>query len=197
MGACALLLVSPGPAVLYIVSRSIERGKLAGFVSSLGISAGSLVHVCAAALGLTAILNSSPLAFQLVKYAGAAYLVYLGVMKWIERDDPSRESDTTPETSYGRIFRQGMLVSLLNPKAAVFIFAFVPQFVDPTAGSVGTQIILLGLILILMGVVSDGLYVLLAGSLGAFLSRRPTYQRIQQRFVACVYVALGLLAAVT
>jgi threonine/homoserine/homoserine lactone efflux protein len=195
VGACALLLVSPGPAVLYIVARSIERGKLAGFVSSLGISAGSLVHVGAAALGLTAVLTSSQLAFRIVKYAGAAYLVYLGVRNLVARSDPHGAAGTVPGTSYGRIFRQGLLVNLLNPKAAMFVLAFIPQFVDPTAGPVAVQIVLLGLILIVMGVISDGAYVVLAGSLGEWLQAKPGLVPLQQKFVGIVYVGLGLLAA--
>jgi len=195
MGACALLLVSPGPAVLYVVACSIERGRLAGFVSSLGLTAGTFVHVIAAALGFSAILTSSPITYQVVKYVGAAYLLYLGVRKWIEARGSHDEPRVTGKGSYRNVFYQGVVVSVLNPKLALFVFAFIPQFVDPTAGPVWVQFIVLGSILNVMGIVSDGVYVLLAGSIGAWLNRRPAFVKLQQRFVGTVYIVLGVLAA--
>ncbi len=137
--AAFVLLITPGPAVLYIVARSVDQGWLAGIVSVLGTGVGTLFHVVAAALGLSALLLSSVLAFNIVKYLGAAYLMYLGIRKLLIRD-PLHQLETHHQP-LSSIFYQGMLVNLLNPKTALFIFAFLPQFVDPVRGSVAAQIL--------------------------------------------------------
>src|SRR5882672_2049067 len=152
--AALALLLTPGPAVLYIVTRSIDQGRKAGLVSVLGIELANLCHVIAASLGLSAILLSSALAFNVVKYAGAAYLVYLGIRKLTGRDT-APDSVAVERKSLRRIFSQGIVVNLLNPKTALFFFAFLPQFVDSSRGSVALQILLLGLIFVTMGTVTD------------------------------------------
>jgi threonine/homoserine/homoserine lactone efflux protein len=141
--AALVLLLIPGPAVFYIVGRSIGHGRGAGLVSALGISVGSLVHTAAAAVGLSALLMSSAVAFAAVKYLGAAYLIYLGIQK-IRCDEPFELSGDAPRVKLGRVFGQGIVVNVLNPKAALFFFAFLPQFVDPSRGHVATQILFLG-----------------------------------------------------
>jgi threonine/homoserine/homoserine lactone efflux protein len=156
-GAAILLLVIPGPAVLYIVTQSIEHGRSAGLVSMLGVQAGALVHVAAAALGLSALLVQSAVAYDVVKYAGAAYLVFLGLRKLLARERFETTGERPPRR-LDRLFAQGVVVNVLNPKTALFFFAFLPQFVDVGAGSVGLQIAMLGVVFILIAIVSDGLY---------------------------------------
>jgi threonine/homoserine/homoserine lactone efflux protein len=150
----AVLLVIPGPAVTYVVSRSIGHGRAAGLVSVLGIVVGTLCHVVAAALGISAVLASSVLAFQFVKYLGAGYLIYLGI-KTLRTGDQQLLVAAGGETRLARIFGQGFLVNLLNPKTALFFLAFLPQFVDPARGHVTLQILQLGILFALMGWWSD------------------------------------------
>ena len=166
VGAALLLLLVPGPAVLYIVGRSIEQGRLAGFVSDLGIHTATLVHVLAAALGLSALLMSSGLAFSIVKYAGAAYLIYLGLKKILSRQDSAVIEQRLPRLSHARLFRDGFVVNLLNPKTALFFLAFLPQFVDVARGRVVLQIVFLGLTFAVLGLITDGCYAMAAGTAG-------------------------------
>lgn len=194
MGATLVFLLTPGPAVFYIVARSIDQGRTAGFVSTLGLNAGSLVHVAAAAFGVSAVLLSSVAAFNLVKYLGAAYLIYLGVRKLLVREE-EQTLHTRPPQKLSQIFSQGVLVSILNPKTALFFFAFLPQFVDPFRGSVTAQILLLGGIFVVMAFMSDSFYAILAGTLGQWLKGNVRYLRWQRYFTGSAYIALGLGAA--
>ena len=190
--AVALLLV-PGPAVLYIVTRSIDQGRRAGLVSVLGIHVGSMVHVAAATLGISAVLVTSATAFTAVKLAGAAYLIGIGLRRLfgpIEDDDP----ELVP-SSLRRTFAQGVVVNVLNPKTALFFFAFLPQFIDPSRGSAAGQTALLGVCFIAIGSVTDSCYALLAGALGGRLRANPTFVRRRQRISGGIYVGLGLTAA--
>ena len=139
--AALILVFIPGPNSLYIVARSIQQGRKAGIISSLGVQVGTLFHVAAAAFGLSALLLSSALAFNLVKYAGAAYLIYLGVKTLLTKENIETAQNEIPKASLSRVFSQGVIVNLLNPKAALFFFAFLPQFVDASRGRVATQII--------------------------------------------------------
>ncbi|HLM92872.1 MAG TPA: LysE family translocator [Gaiellaceae bacterium] len=195
--AAFVLLVIPGPAVLYIVSQSISRGRLAGIVSMLGIQVGGLVHVAAAAAGLSALLVRSAVAFNIVKYAGAAYLVFLGVRRILGGD----EADDVPgagarsEKSLRRLFVQGVVVNVLNPKTALFFLSFLPQFVDVDAGSVALQIATLGLVFILLATLSDGMYALAAGSAAGWLRGRSGFVRGERYATGGVLVGLGLLTA--
>jgi threonine/homoserine/homoserine lactone efflux protein len=195
-GAALALLVVPGPAVLYIVAQSIEQGRVAGLVSMLGIQAGGLVHVAAAALGLSALLVQSAVAFSIVKYAGAAYLVYLGLRRLFGRERLESGLERTPKT-LGRLFRQGIVVNVLNPKTALFFLAFLPQFVDPDAGSVGLQIALLGLLFIGIAVVSDGAYALAAGTAASWVRGNPRFIRVERWLSGSIFVGLGLTTALT
>jgi len=194
--ASLALLITPGPAVLYIVTRSIDQGRMAGVVSALGIGLGTLFHVMAAVLGLSAILVSSALAFSIVKYLGAAYLIYLGVRKLMEKTQPMT-SEAVTNASLGQIFRQGVIVNILNPKTALFIFAFLPQFVDPARGTVTTQVFLLGMTLMILGIVSDSAYALAAGTVRGWLKRSTAFLRGQKYFSGGVYIALGVATAVS
>jgi threonine/homoserine/homoserine lactone efflux protein len=189
------LLVVPGPAVLYIVTRSLSQGRAAGLVSMLGVNSGALLHTVAAALGLSAILVSSALAFSVVKYAGAAYLIYLGVRQFFTKG--AFENIELKQDSLSRIFTQGVVVSVLNPKLALFFFAFLPQFVDPSRGNVALQMLGLGLLFVALAACSDGVYAMLSSSLGRWLQKNPRFASRQKYVTGSVYVGLGVTAALT
>ena len=195
--AALVLLVIPGPAVLYIVSQSISRGRLAGIVSMFGIQVGGLVHVAAAAAGLSALLVRSAVAFNVVKYAGAAYLVLLGLRRILGKDEAEDVPGARSEKSLRRLFSQGVVVNVLNPKTAVFFLAFLPQFVDPAQGSVTLQFVVLGLIFVAVAVVSDGAYALVAGTAGDRLRGSERVRRGLSRFSGLVFVGLGVTAALS
>ncbi len=194
--AALVLLVTPGPAVLYIIARSIDQGHLAGLVSTLGIGVGTLFHVIGAALGVSALLMSSALVFSLVKYLGAAYLIYLGLRKLLVQEE-IHQSVIFQDKKLGRIFYQGVLVNLLNPKTALFFFAFLPQFVDVTKGAVASQILFLGVIFVVMGLFSDGLWALLAGTVGNWLKGNLPFLRAQRYFSGSIYITLGVATALS
>jgi threonine/homoserine/homoserine lactone efflux protein len=194
--AALVLLVIPGPAVLYIVSQSISRGRLAGLVSMLGIQAGGLVHVAAAAAGLSALLVRSALAFSIVKYAGAAYLVYLGLRRLLGREKGAA-AGAPRERRLRRLFAQGIVVNVLNPKTALFFLAFLPQFVDPSRGAAWTQILVLGLLFAGLGFLSDGTWALVAGTLGERLRRSARFPQAQRYVSGSIFVGLGAVAAVS
>jgi threonine/homoserine/homoserine lactone efflux protein len=192
--ALALLLI-PGPAVIYIVSRSIEQGRLAGFVSDLGIHAATLVHIAAASLGLSALLMSSALAFAVVKYLGAAYLIWLGLRKIFGPYAALDENSVSPRVSHLRLFRDGFIVNLLNPKTALFFLAFLPQFVVVGRGRVAMQIAFLGLLFAGLGLVTDGCYALAAGTAGNWIKRNRGHLRFERYISGTVLVGLGLTTA--
>jgi threonine/homoserine/homoserine lactone efflux protein len=190
------LLLIPGPAVLYIVTRSIDQGRLAGVVSVLGIEVGGLFHVAAAALGLSAILLSSATAFTVVKYLGAAYLIYLGIRKLILPDKLEAGQSAAP-ASLKRIFSQGVVVNVLNPKTALFFFAFLPQFADSSRGSIAVQMLLLGSTFVALATITDGLYAILSGTFGYWLKGNARFLRFQRYFAGTVYIGLGLTTALS
>jgi threonine/homoserine/homoserine lactone efflux protein len=192
--AAWVLLVVPGPSVLYIVARSVDQGRAAGIVSALGVQVGSLVHVAAAALGLSAILMSSAEVFTVVKYLGAGYLVYLGVRKLMERQNFAAPG-TMPRERLSRIFMQGVVVNVLNPKTALFFLAFLPQFIDPSRGAVAGQIFVLGMVFVTLGVLSDGMYAILAGSARHWIVGNRRMAQIQKYGTAGVFIGLGALTA--
>jgi len=194
VAGAAVLLVIPGPAVTYVVSRSIGHGRAAGLVSVLGIVAGTLCHVVAAALGISALLASSALAFQFVKYLGAGYLIYLGIKTLRTTDQQSLEAPAA-ETGLARMFGQGFLVNLLNPKTALFFLAFLPQFVDPARGHVTLQILQLGMLFALMGWCSDSTYALIAGTVAERIRGSLRLRRIQRQVSGGGLIALGVAAA--
>ena len=189
-----VLLLTPGPAVLYIVARSVAQGRAARLVSVLGIHLGTVVHVAAAAVGLSALLVSSALAFALVKYLGAAYLVWIGLRTLVAKD-PDPEAPAVPAEPLHRSFRDGFVVNLLNPKTAIFFLAFLPQFVDPARGALHRQILVLGLTFMGLGIVSDGMFALAAGAAGDFLRRSRRFLRFQRWFAGTSFIGLGVTAA--
>jgi threonine/homoserine/homoserine lactone efflux protein len=196
VGAALLLLVVPGPSVLYIVTQSVSHGRRAGIVSVAGITTGTLVHIAAATVGLSALLASSALAFDVVKYLGAAYLIVVGIRRlagW-EREAPPALDRTR---DLGRLYRQGIVVNTLNPKTALFFLAFLPQFVDPARGAAWSQILALGLLFAVLGFVSDAMWALVAGTLGDRLRRSRRFPLVQRYVSGSVFVGLGAVAAFT
>ena len=193
------LLVIPGPAVLYIVTRSVDQGRAAGLASVCGVHVGTLVHVAAAALGLSALLVSSAAAYNAVRWLGAAYLIWLGIARLLATDEPSGppQDRTDPRRGLGRIFAQGVVVNVLNPKTALFFFAFLPQFVDTTRGSVPFQMVVLGLAFMVLGLLSDGAYALLASTGAGWLRRRPGVARTSRLVSGGVLISLGVTTALS
>lgn len=194
--ASALALVAiPGPNHVYIVARSIDQGRAAGFASAFGVETATLLHVAVAAAGLSAALASSAAAFAVVKYAGVAYLLYLAVKTLTAPDEPADQAATAAAPS-GRVFLEGLVVNLLNPKVALFFLALLPQFVDPDAGPAWTQILVLGTILAAIGLASDLLYALGAGRAGARLRGNANFARRRRYVAGGVYLALAVVALV-
>jgi threonine/homoserine/homoserine lactone efflux protein len=198
VAALALLLV-PGPAVVYVVARSVSGGRFTGLVSVLGIELGTLTHVVFAAAGLSAIVASSVVAFSVVKWLGAAYLVYLGLRQIFGRGGEEENTEVSDsEDNRFRVFYQSVLVQILNPKVALFFLAFLPQFVDPSRGAAWTQIVVLGATLAFLGLFTDGLYALLGGTAGGWIRKRGGSLRRAGRYVTGgIYIALGAVAAIS
>jgi threonine/homoserine/homoserine lactone efflux protein len=191
--ASLVLLLTPGPSVLYIVTRSLSQGRAAGLASVLGVQAGALVHVAGAALGLSAIIASSALLFSVVKYLGAAYLVYPGIRAL--RSSPSAPATIPTAVSAKELISQGFWVAALNPKTALFFLAFLPQFVTPAKGSVALQLVLLGSLYVAMSCVIDTTYALLSSKLRPWFLRHPAVWQRERYVSGSVYIGLGLLTA--
>jgi threonine/homoserine/homoserine lactone efflux protein len=194
--AALLILLVPGPGVLYVVARSLSQGRRAGLLSVLGLSVGALVHVMAAVVGLSALLVASATAFDVVRMLGALYLVFLGVRTLRARDAADDAAPPTARSSR-RLFGDGVIVSVLNPKIAIFFLAFLPQFADPSRGPVARQVLLLGLLYVAMALVTDGTYALLAGTLRARLGGRFARSRTTRRATGALYIGLGVGTALT
>ncbi|HEX2273617.1 MAG TPA: LysE family translocator [Acidimicrobiales bacterium] len=193
--AALVLLVTPGPAVLYIVTRSVGQGRRAGLVSVLGIHTGSVVHVVAAALGVSAVLARSAHAFRAVKLAGAAYLIYLGLQRLTARrhERPRERGGRRPDLR--RVYAQGVVVNVLNPKTALFFLAFLPQFVDPARSAAGLQMIVLGLWFIALGICSDSAYAFAASAVSRRLRPGGRSGRRGDQLCGAAYIGLGVSAA--
>lgn len=192
--AAFVLVIVPGPAVIYILTRSVSQGRTAGLASAVGVNLGSAVHVLFAAAGLSVILARSAVLFSIVKWAGVLYLVWIGIQTLRAPDAEFVDGGAEP-TSLRRIFIQGILVNILNPKVAMFFLAFLPQFIDPNAASASFQLFVLGMILVAIGLVSDSVYALLGGSIGNLFRRRPGAARITKRAAGVTYFALAGISA--
>jgi threonine/homoserine/homoserine lactone efflux protein len=192
--ASLALVIAPGPNLVYIVTRSLSQGRRAGLMSSLGVEAGTLVHITAAAVGLSQLVATSALAFSVVKYAGAAYLLYLGLRALRRREGLDLSAAARP-LRLPRVFRDGIVVNVLNPKVALFFLAFLPQFIDPARGTATTQILALGVVFFGIALTVDVLYATVAGALSGWLRRRPAHLRRQRFVVGGVYLGLGISAA--
>lgn len=180
----------PGPAVLLTLARASSSGTRAGLATALGIAAGDIVHTLMAVIGISAIVLASAFMFSLVKYIGAAYLIYLGLRAILEKTPPKGPS-TAPILAPKAAFRQAILVEILNPKSALFFLAFLPQFVRPENGAVALQLMVLGVLFVLMGLVSTTVVAIAAGKVGTFLRRHPAVLRWQGKIVGGIYCALG------
>ena len=191
--AALILLIIPGPAVLYIITRSTEQGTKAGLISVCGIQAGTLVHAFAASLGVSAILMASAMAFALLKYAGAGYLIYLGLKKIFGKQQTEEQKQLKVQQSMKAIFWQGMVVNVLNPKCALFLFSFLPHFINPATGNVTGQVLFFGLLFTLLAFMTDGFYALLAGRMGKYLKGNSYYLKLEAYISGIIYIFLGLL----
>ncbi|WP_431045536.1 LysE family translocator [Streptomyces sp. P1-3] len=197
VAASLVLILVPGPNLVYVLTRSVSQGRRAGLCSALGVEAGTLVHIAAAAFGLSALIARSDVAYAILKYAGAAYLVHLGV-RAIRRPSALDLSGTAAPTPLVRVFRAGVLVNVLNPKVALFFLAFLPQFVSADAGTAAARghMLVLGAVFFAIALVLDVAYALAGGLLSAWLRGRPRILRRQPLVVGAVYICLGLFAAV-
>ena len=192
--ASLAMLLTPGPAVMYIIARGLGQGWRAGAASAVAVGGGNFVHALAATAGLSALLVASAEAFIVVKWAGAAYLAYIGI-RTLRARDPEPTDVAPPVQPLGAIMRQGFVVAVLNPKTAIFFLAFVPQFVDPARGNLAAQFFVLGSLFAGMGIVTDGSYGVLAGALRGLLTRRRQAQRRARIATGGLYLALGVSAA--
>lgn len=190
--AATILIIVPGPAVLYIMMKSMEQGYKAGIASVFGVGVGAMVHVVAAAVGVSALLVASATTFSILKYAGAVYLIYLGIRKIIDKA-PQVEEHKVDKKSLFNIFYEGVIVNILSPKSAIFFFAFLPQFINPERGGTTSQILFLGLLFFIIALVSDMCYVLLSGKLVKQFKTSAVYPKIQKYASGSIHIALGLL----
>jgi threonine/homoserine/homoserine lactone efflux protein len=194
--AATALIVIPGPAVLYIVAQSVGQGRRAGLVSASGVASGGLVHVIGASIGLSGLLLSSATLFSIVKFAGAGYLIYLGGRRLLGLEASALVAPAAARSAR-RLYRDGAVVNILNPKTALFFYAFLPQFLDPGRGSVALQALVLGVLFVVIALVSDSLWALASGSAAGWLKQRPLAMTIERWVTGTVLVGLGTAAALT
>lgn len=192
-----MLNLTPGNDMIYVATRSAGQGVKAGIVSALGITAGCMVHILAAVIGLSAILAQSAVAFEVIKYAGAAYLIYLGIKALISKKKTLMINGELQRYSYKKIFWQGVITNVLNPKVALFFLAFLPQFIDVTAEGAHWQILFLGTWFNTSGLLVNGLVALLFGRISGWLSRSPRFVQWQERITGLMLIALGIKVALT
>jgi threonine/homoserine/homoserine lactone efflux protein len=193
--AAGVLVVIPGPNHIYIVTRSIAQGRRVGLASALGVETGTLVHITAAAVGLSALIASSAVAFNFVRYLGAAYLAFLGLRALLTDHGAQLENGGPRTGSARRAYIDGILVNVLNPKVALFFLAFLPQFVDRSRGATTTQILVLGFVVFVIATTSDIVYALAAGALGSWLRGRPAFARRQRYLTGGIYLGLAAVAS--
>ena len=191
--ASVALLVIPGPAVIYVVNRSVADGRHIGLAAVVGLELGTFMHVLAATVGLSAILATSENAFNVVKYLGASYLILIGLRTLTRK--PEAISTSASSMTQSQAFRQGFIINMLNPKIALFFLSFLPQFIDPNISSNARQSLILGSVFVLCGFVIDGIYALTASSLREVLVRGKALPFIQQYVAGVVFVLLGVAAA--
>jgi threonine/homoserine/homoserine lactone efflux protein len=190
----AALVIIPGPNTIYIITTSVENGIKYGIISCLGVMTATLVHVFIAAIGLSAIILNSTLLFSIIKYIGAAYLIYLGIRTIVKKDKAVIINDGKKKSIF-ESYKKGVLVNLFNPKTGLFVAAFLPQFVDVNRGYIGTQIVILGILLVIIGSTSDLIYAVVAGKTGNILKGSGLFKRIGKYLTGSVYITLGIAAA--
>ena len=194
--ASLVLVVMPGPAVIYILTRSVSQGRTAGLISAVGVNIGSAIHVVAAVVGVSLLLASSAHAYTVVKWLGVAYLAWIGVRTLMSDDAAFQAPETAPQSLW-RIFTQGVLVNVLNPKVAIFFLAFLPQFVDQSSANPAMQTLILGMTLVSIGLISDSVYALIGGGLGDLFRARPGAARVTRLTAGITYLSLAGIAAVS
>ena len=189
-----LLILVPGPDMIYVVTRGVAQGRKASLISAAGVCTGICVHTTFAALGLSALLTRSAVAFSAVKYAGAAYLIYLGAKALLGREVLAAQEGSANVPCVGslKLYRQGVVSNVLNPKVALFFLAFLPQFVNKSGEGVGIQMLLLGLLFTLMTQAVLTGVALFSGTIGQWIRRKPGVARIVSRITGSVLIALGL-----
>ena len=192
-----ILLLTPGPAVLYITSRSIEQGKQAGFASVLGISIGTLLHILATTCGLSLLVMKSPILFNAIKVIGAGYLVYLGLKTYLQKQVFNFDNVGSSQANLKKVFVDGIIVNTFNPKAIIFFLAFIPQFLNLDYGHIAMQTLFYGISFLVLAISSDIMYVLMSQPLRRFLQRSKNFQKYQKYIVGSIYVALGVLTLFT
>jgi threonine/homoserine/homoserine lactone efflux protein len=193
--ASVTLLLIPGPAVIYILNRSVADGREIGLAAVAGLELGNLVHAVAASAGLSAVLATSATAFNTVKWLGAGYLVFVGLRTLIVR--PAPVATESSSISRRRTFVQGIVVNTLNPKVALFFLSYLPQFIDPDKGAAWSQALVLGITFVLIGCITDGMYALTASALRAKLLTGRTLPFVQRYVAGTVFIGLGVVAATT
>ena len=193
--ASLALIVTPGPDMIYVVTRGVSQGRRVGLVSAWGACAGLVFHTALAAAGLSALLRSSATAFMVVKYVGAVYLIYLGVKALLTRNSFSLAGNAAPESGLGKAFLQGVASNVLNPKIALFFLAFLPQFVHPAMGSAASQMLVLGLTFTLLALVIFNVIAYFSGILGELLGRKPAFANVLRWFTGSILIGLGLRLA--
>jgi threonine/homoserine/homoserine lactone efflux protein len=194
-GACVALTLTPGPDMLLIASRSLSQGRASGFVSLAGIQAGTYCHALAAALGLSQLMAAVPAAYDLVRFAGAAYLAFLAWKAFTSSSSPLAPNEALPSAPLFRIFRQGLVTNLLNPKMALFVLALFPQFVDPTKGSLVVQMLTFATILNAIGLVVNGAVILLASKVGSKLASDVSIAKRLNQLLGAVFMGLAVRLA--
>ena len=193
--ASLAVIVAPGPDNIYILTRGVAQGREVALASAWGMCSGLLFHTTLAALGLSAILAQSAMAFSVVKYAGAAYLIYLGVRTFVSQEEFAPSTEEAPTARHRGYFLRGLTMNLLNPKVAIFFLAFLPQFASPTSDGAVLRLLALGLIFAILSVVVFSAIALFSGILGDRLSKNPRYASLLQRLTGCVFVGLGVRLA--
>jgi threonine/homoserine/homoserine lactone efflux protein len=194
LSATFFITIVPGPAIFYVVTRSITEGKKSGFVATAGLGLGVLLHVLLAVCGLSAILAASPMAFKTLKILGGLYLIYLGVSKFMEKRDARSNLVSSKNKSARKVFKESLIVQILNPQVAFFFLSFLPQFIDPKSGHVPMQILSLGLIFVLMACIVNSSFTLFSETLYKKLIRQNSSTSNLNRFAALVFVGLGIFA---
>ena len=195
--ASLMLNITPGNDMIYVATRSTSQGVKAGVVSALGIAGGCIVHLLAAVIGLSAIIANSAIAFDIIKYVGAAYLIYLGIKSFLSKQNKFNISDKVEPKSLSQLFWQGVVTNVLNPKVALFFLAFLPQFIHPERGNASMQILLLGLWFNFSGTVVNSVVAVLFGKLGNWLADKQTFIKWQNKITGLLLVGLGIKVALS
>ena len=195
--AAVAITLCPGPSMAYVMSRSIGQGRSAGCFSALGLATGLLLHTIAASMGLSVVFVCSPLIYIIVKYLGAAYLLYLGMQMFLSGKNERDPQAPPPKSDKFRVYGQGVITEILNPKTALFYLSFLPQFVDPFQGHPGLQMFILGCILLLTALSMDLFIAVTGGAMSEWFTRNPVFKKGQQWLAGTVLIGLGIRLAIS